>query len=59
MSDQSREGVDRRDFMVAAVGASAALATNSGAQGANQAKTGSRGTVFTGDVIDGRRSSAR
>ena len=39
MSDGSREGLDRRDFMVAAVGASAALAANSGAQGADQANS--------------------
>src|SRR5690242_10301377 len=55
MSDESREGLDRRDFMVAAVGASAALAANSGAQGADQANTASRGTVYTGDVIDGKK----
>ena len=32
MSDEPGEGLDRRDFMVAAVGASAALAANSGAK---------------------------
>ena len=42
MSDESREGLDRRDFMVAAVGASAALAANSGAQGADQANPESK-----------------
>src|SRR5689334_15750568 len=55
MSDESREGLDRRDFMVAAVGASAALAANSGAQGADQANTASRGTIYTGDMIDGKK----
>jgi hypothetical protein len=55
MSDEPGEGLDRRDFMVAAVGASAALAANSGAQGADQANTASRGTVYTGDVIDGKK----
>ncbi len=55
MSDESRAGLDRRDFMVAAVGASAALAASSGAQGAGQANTASPGTVFTGDVIDGKK----
>src|ERR1700735_3484510 len=55
MSDEPRKGLDRRDFMVAAVGASAALAANSGAQGADQANTASRGTVYTGDVIDGKK----
>jgi predicted deacylase len=52
MSDESKEGLDRRDFMVAAAGASAALAINSGAQGAN---TASGGTVYTGDMIDGKK----
>src|ERR1700722_18085637 len=55
MSDEPGEGLDRRDFMVAAVGASAALAANSGAQGADQANTASRATVYTGDVIDGKK----
>src|SRR5215468_3556032 len=55
MSDESREGLDRRDFMVAAVGASAALAANSGAQGADQANSESRRTVYTGDIIDGKK----
>ena len=55
MSDEPGEGLDRRDFMVAAVGASAALAANSGAQGADQANTASRGTVYTGDIIEGKK----
>jgi predicted deacylase len=55
MSDEPGQGLDRRDFMVAAVGASAALAANSGAQGADQANTASGGTVYTGDVIDGKK----
>ena len=55
MSDESGEGLDRRDFMVAAVGASAALAANSAAQGADQANTASRGTVYTGDMIDRKK----
>src|SRR5215472_10763492 len=55
MSDGSREGLDRRDFMVAAVGASAALAANSGAQGADQANSELRRTVYTGDIIDGKK----
>ncbi|HEY2477096.1 MAG TPA: succinylglutamate desuccinylase/aspartoacylase family protein, partial [Candidatus Cybelea sp.] len=61
MPDKSKDGVDRRDFMIAAaasVGASAVLGTNiaeaetlevaavEGAQG---------GTVYTGDVIGGKR----
>src|ERR1700745_639958 len=55
MCDESREGLDRRDFMVAAVGASAALAANSAAQGADQANTASRGTIYTGDMITGKK----
>lgn len=55
MSNESREGLDRRDFMAAAVSASAALAANSGAQGADQTNTASRGTVHTGDMIDGKQ----
>jgi uncharacterized protein len=55
MSNGSREGLDRRDFMVAAVGASAALAANSGAQGADRANAASAGTVYTGDLIDGKK----
>jgi predicted deacylase len=55
MSDELAEGLDRRDFMVAAVGASAALAANSGARGAEQADTASRGTVYTGDMISGKK----
>lgn len=64
MSDAPKDGVDRRDFMTAAftlVGASAALATNVGtanAQGTKEvpaaARSGTqRGTVYTGDVIQG------
>ena len=55
MLDELREGLDRRDFMVAAVGASAALAANSAAQGADQANTASQGTVYTGDVIQAKK----
>src|SRR5690348_14083943 len=55
MSDEFSEGLDRRNFMAAAVGASAALAANSGAQAADQASTASRGTVYTGDMIDGKK----
>ncbi len=64
MSDDPKHGLDRRDFMiatVASVGASAALAANTGAakaQGvaAPAAVQGApRGTVYTGDVIQGKK----
>jgi predicted deacylase len=55
MSNEPRQGLDRRDFMLAAAGSSAVLAANSGAHGADQANTGSRGTVYTGDMIDGKK----
>lgn len=55
MSDKSKNGIDRRDFMIASlttVGASAALAVS-----ANAADTASApsGTVYTGDVIQGKK----
>jgi hypothetical protein len=63
MSDDEEHGVDRREFMVSAIGASAALAANAGAvtaQGAtisstDQAATASQGTVNTGDIINGKK----
>jgi predicted deacylase len=62
MSDNLKEGLDRRDFIVASiatVGASAALAVNAGAANAEGAATPSAdpasGTVYTGDVIDGKK----
>ena len=66
MSEESGIGVDRRDFMIAAI-ASAAIAAEAGAanaQGtppsfASTAPAMPQGTVYTGDVIRGRRSSAR
>ncbi len=65
MSDEP-DGLDRRDFMratIASVGASAALAAHASparAQAASapagrSAQVASRGTVFTGDVIGGKR----
>lgn len=65
MSDEP-DGLDRRDFMmasIASVGASAALAAHAGparaqaasAPAARSAQAASRGTVFTGDVIGGKR----
>ena len=56
--DPGFDGLDRRHFMTAAIGASAALAATgdpASAQSAGQAATASRGTVYTGDVIDGKK----
>lgn len=50
--------LDRRHFITAAIGASAALAANTdpaNAQSAGQAATASRGTVYTGDTIEGKK----
>ena len=65
MSDET-DSLDRRDFMratIASVGASAALAAHAGparaqaasAPAARSAQVASRGTVFTGDAIGGKR----
>ena len=61
MPDKPREGLDRRDFMlasIATVGATAALAVNAGtanAQDNSAAAPASQGTVYVGDVIDGKK----
>lgn len=66
MSDQSRDNLHRRDFMktsVAVVGASAALVAAVGAVKAQDTVTptaepaagGSQGTVYTGDMIAGKK----
>jgi predicted deacylase len=66
MSDQPKETIDRRDFMIASiatVGVSAALAINAGAANAQEttapsaetARSTSHGTVYTGDVIQGKK----
>jgi hypothetical protein len=63
MSDDSEDGLDRRNFMVAAVGASATLAVNTGAANAQDTSASSagsapaapRGTVYTGDAIQGKK----
>src|SRR5271163_967308 len=66
MSDELKDGLDRRGFMmstIAAIGASAVLAANTGAvnaQGttapaAGSAQTALQGTVYTGDVIQGKK----
>jgi uncharacterized protein len=63
MSDNVKEGLDRRDFLIASLattGASAALTSSAGAanaQGtaASSANRPSQGTVYTGDMIQGKR----
>jgi hypothetical protein len=66
MSDEPTGGVDRRGFMmatIASVGASAALGAETGAANAQDSTTAAagsaqvppRGTVFTGDVIQGKK----
>ena len=59
MSDDSKwDRLDRRDFITAAVSASAALAANvdsASAQSVGQVAPASRGTVYTGDMIDGKK----
>jgi predicted deacylase len=57
-NDLGSDGLDRRHFIVAAISTSAALAANTGAasaQGTGQAATASRGTIYTGDMIDGKK----
>ena len=55
MSDDAGwDGLDRRHFMATAIGASAAFAANTDPTSA-QATTASRGTVYTGDMIDGKK----
>jgi hypothetical protein len=52
--NQVWDGLDRRHFMVTAIGASAALAANTNPANA-QAAPASRGTIYTGDLIDGKK----
>jgi uncharacterized protein len=57
-NDLGSDGLDRRHFIVAAIGTSAALAANTGAasaQGTGQAAIASRGTIYTGNMIDGKK----
>jgi len=56
--DPGFDGLDRRHFITAAIGASAAFAATgdpASAQSAGQAAIASRGTVYTGDTIDGKK----
>ena len=60
MSDKPKEGLDRRDFMIASiatVGVSAALAVNAGAANAQDtaAPAAPQATVYTGDVVQGKK----
>src|SRR5215475_2639546 len=66
VSEDLKEGLDRRDFMIASiatVGASAVLTRNAGPANAQEtaAPTGDatssapQGTVYTGDVIQGKK----
>ncbi|WDZ79409.1 succinylglutamate desuccinylase/aspartoacylase family protein (plasmid) [Ensifer adhaerens] len=58
MSDKPNEGLDRRDFMlasVATVGAAAALAASAGAAKAQGTAASPGGTVYTGEVIQGKK----
>ncbi len=52
--DPGCDGLDRRHFITAAIGVSAALAADIDPASA-QAAIASRGTVFTGDTIDGKK----
>jgi len=53
-NDQEPDSLNRRHFMVTAIGASAGLAASS-APPSTRAATASQGTVFTGDTIDGKK----
>ncbi|MDW6020400.1 succinylglutamate desuccinylase/aspartoacylase family protein [Mesorhizobium sp. BAC0120] len=63
MPDRHKEGLDRRDFMlasIATVGMSASLAVNATTANAQDkavpaAGPASQGTVYVGDVIDGKK----
>jgi predicted deacylase len=55
MPDEREDDLDRRDFIVAVIGASAALATNTSASAQGVTPVASQGTVYTGDVIDGKK----
>jgi predicted deacylase len=62
MSEKPKERLDRRDFMIASiatVGASAVLGHNTGPAEAQDtvpsSASGSQGTVYTGDVIEGKK----
>ena len=60
MANEPKDGLNRRDFMMAAialVGAPTALVNNAGAADAQSTKApdASQGTIYTGDVIQGKK----
>jgi predicted deacylase len=63
MPNEQKEGLDRRDFMIGLVGASAGLASGAGTANAQDTKVPRVGpasdalqrTVYTGDVIQGKK----
>ncbi|PSJ52727.1 M14 family metallopeptidase [Pseudaminobacter soli (ex Li et al. 2025)] len=69
MSEKPKEGLDRRDFMIASiatVGATAVLARNAGpataqdtAASSDDAASAPQGTVYTGGVIEGKKVVSR
>ena len=59
MSNETKDSFDRRDFMLASlatVGASAALVASSQKAAAQTATAATKGTVYTGDVIQGKKA---
>ena len=52
--DLGQDSLNRRHFIATAIGASAALAANA-EPASGQAAIASRGTVYTGDMIDGKK----
>jgi uncharacterized protein len=52
--DLGQDSLNRRHFIATAIGASAALAANT-EPASGQAANASRGTVYTGDMIDGKK----
>lgn len=50
--DPGRDSLNRRHFMVTAIGASATLVADAASA---EARTASQGTVYTGDLIDGKK----
>jgi uncharacterized protein len=60
MANEPKDGLNRRDFVMAAialVGAPTALVNNAGAAGAQRTKApdAPQGTIYTGDVIQGKK----
>jgi len=59
MKDQPQHGLDRRDFVIGMVASGAVgVAATTGVANAEQitaSATGSRGTVYTGDIVQGKK----